>query len=217
MNVNYSGLFNGGRPWPAPRAVARGELVRQMPRLTSIYTKSGDSGRTQLSDGTRVPKDSPRTELLGELDELNAALGVAAASGLPTELVQPVSRVQNELFNLGAELSFGRPPEQPSVVPLVRDQDVLRLEEAIDRNASRLGPLRNFILPGGSAAGAHLHLARTVCRRTERRLVALSGESPVRETCLCYLNRLSDALFMWARLANQAQHQPEILWDPAKY
>ena len=189
----------------------------KMPRLTSIYTKSGDSGRTQLSDGLRVPKDSPRTELLGELDELNAALGVAAASGLPTELVQPVRRVQNELFNLGAELSFGQPLEQSPGVPLVRDEDVLRLEESIDRIASRLGPLRNFILPGGSVAGANLHLARTVCRRAERRLVTLGSESPVRETCLCYLNRLSDALFMWARLANQTQHQSETLWEPARH
>ena len=198
-------------------AVAQCELVRQMPRLTSIYTKSGDSGRTQLSDGTRVPKDSARTELLGTLDELNAALGVAAASGLPAELVQPVSRVQNELFNLGAELSFGQPLEQTSGMPLVQDEDVLRLEESIDRIAFQLGPLRNFILPGGSVAGANLHLARTVCRRAERRLVTLGCESPVRETCLRYLNRLSDALFMWARLANRAHHQPETLWEPAQH
>jgi len=125
----------------------------KMPRLTSIYTKSGDSGRTQLSDGLRVPKDSPRTELLGELDELNAALGVAAASGLPTELVQPVRRVQNELFNLGAELSFGQPSEQSPGVPLVRDEDVLRLEESIDRIASRLGPCGTSFSRAGRSPG----------------------------------------------------------------
>ena len=188
-----------------------------MPRLTSIYTKSGDSGRTQLSDGARVPKDSAGTELLGTLDELNAALGVAAASGLPAALVQPVNQVQNELFNLGAELSFGQPLEPTEGMPLVQDEDVLRLEESIDRIAFQLGPLRNFILPGGSVAGANLHLARTVCRRAERRLVTLGNERPVRETCLRYLNRLSDALFMWARLANRAHQQPETLWEPAQH
>lgn len=187
-----------------------------MPRLTSIYTKAGDRGQTQLSDGSRVPKNSARTELMGELDELNAALGLAAATGLPAELVEPMGQVQNELFNLGAELSFSQPADIPSAMPLVGDEDVLRLEASIDRMAAQLGPLRNFILPGGSVAGAHLHLARTVCRRAERRLVALAAESSVRETCLSYLNRLSDALFMWARLANKAERRPETLWDPEK-
>ena len=185
-----------------------------MPRLTSIYTKSGDRGQTQLSDGSRVPKNSARTELMGDLDELNAALGLAAATGLPAELSEPVSQVQNELFNLGAELSFGQPADIPSAMPLVQDEAVRRLEASIDRMAAQLGPLRNFILPGGSVAGAHLHLARTICRRAERRLVALAAESSVRETCLSYLNRLSDALFMWARLANDEAGCAETLWDP---
>jgi cob(I)alamin adenosyltransferase len=180
-------------------------------RLDRIYTRAGDSGETSLGEGTRVPKSDLRVETFGTVDELNAILGVALAHGVPDDFRPWLERVQNELFDLGADLSV--PLEDAKRERLrVSSEQVTRLEELCDRVNERLEPLRSFVLPGGTPAAAHLHLARTVCRRAERLAVALAGEHDVNPHALAYLNRLSDLLFILARAANEGGE--EILWKP---
>ena len=176
-----------------------------------IYTKTGDRGQTGLLDGKRVEKDDTRVCSYGELDELGAVLRLARSYGLDAPLAVAVARVQEELFTLGAQLSGGEPAPSPAL-PRVRPEWILALEKEIDAADAELPVLRNFVLAGGSPAGAWLHLARTVCRRAERAIVALSHREQVDPTLLAYANRLSDWLFTMARLANHRAGTPEPVW-----
>jgi cob(I)alamin adenosyltransferase len=179
-----------------------------------IYTKTGDTGDTGLFGGPRVSKDDTRVEAYGELDELNAVLGAARARGLDAELDGILEAVQSQLFALGAELATPPGAKAHSVVPAISPAWTRALEAAIDRFEAELPPLRHFILPGGSPPAADLHLARAVCRRAERRVVALHRREPVEPEVLPLLNRLSDFLFVAARLANHRARVAEVPWDP---
>lgn len=177
-----------------------------------IYTKTGDRGETSLFDGTRVRKHDPRVAAYGDVDELQAALGVSAASGLDAALREMAIAVQRDLFALGARLADPSHKIAPRVTKIVVDDaSVTRLEAWIDHLEADLPPLRHFILSGGSAAGASLHFARTVCRRAERGVLALGAEA-IEPIVLVYLNRLSDLLFVMARAANQRAGIPETEW-----
>ena len=178
-------------------------------RLTKIYTRTGDAGTTGLADGSRVAKDSPRIEAIGAVDELNSALGVLLAESLPDAARACLDGVQNDLFDLGGELS----------VPghaIVSMAHVTRLERELDRLNAGLPALKEFILPAGSRAAALAHLARAVCRRAERRVVTLSRKQKTGPAIPAYLNRLSDLLFVLARVLNHHAGQPEVLWQQGK-
>ena len=181
-------------------------------RLDRIYTRAGDAGQTSLGDGTRVPKTDARIEAYGTVDELNSCLGlVLAAPGLPDELRPELELIQNELFDLGADLAVPLEDVKRERLRLVQER-IDRLELAVDTVNERLEPLRSFVLPGGSEAAARLHLARTVCRRAERRTGTLANEAALNPLALAYLNRLSDLLFVFARAANAGRDEP--LWRP---
>lgn len=184
-----------------------------MPRLTKIYTRQGDEGLTSLSGGQRVPKDSLRVATYGTVDELNSAIGVALASGLCDRLAEVLSHIQNELFHLGSDLSFLEEDKTKYPVPQIEARHVEKLESLIDEMTSVVGPLQNFILPGGSMGAAQLHVARTVCRRAEREVITLAREEAVGGFVIQYLNRLSDALFVMSRYENHMRGVPEPLWD----
>jgi cob(I)alamin adenosyltransferase len=175
-----------------------------------IYTRTGDDGSTGLIGGARIQKSDPRLECSGNVDELNAALGVAAAS-LQGELFDHVRQIQNDLFVIGSQIATADAAKQ-SNLPTLEEQHVTRLEMQIDAAEAQLPPLKNFILPGGSEAAARLHLARTICRRAERSLVDFSGNRPVPQIVLTYMNRLSDWLFVQARLANKLAGVADVLW-----
>ena len=177
-----------------------------------IYTKTGDSGETSLFDQTRVSKADARVDAYGEVDELNASLGVARAAGVDADIATLIGDLQKDLFALGARLAdpSARIASRVTKAGLTAAH-VERLEETIDRLEHELPPLQQFILPGGSAAGAALHLARTVCRRAERRVVALGSDRADR-LVLVYLNRLSDLLFVMARAVNHRSGAPEVEW-----
>jgi len=183
-----------------------------MPEGPRIYTRAGDAGMTRLGGGQSVPKDDLRIETYGTVDELNSQIGVALAAGLEIDVAQELRRVQSELLDLGAELSVREDDKERVPVPRIEGRHVEALERAIDRFAEEAGPLRNFILPGGSAGASALHVARTVCRRAERLLVRLSREEAVEPETIRYLNRLSDALFTMARLENRRKGFPEAIW-----
>lgn len=177
-----------------------------------IYTKTGDAGETSLFDNTRVSKSDPRVDAYGEVDELNANLGTVCASGIDADLATEIEKIQKELFALGARLADPRSRIAERVTKAaVSDTDVQRLEKLIDTLENELPPLRRFILPGGSSSGALLHQARTVCRRVERRVIAL-GAGAVEPIVIVYLNRLSDLLFVMARAANYRAGMTEIEW-----
>ncbi|MDQ3858660.1 MAG: cob(I)yrinic acid a,c-diamide adenosyltransferase [Actinomycetota bacterium] len=180
-------------------------------RLDRIYTRGGDRGETSLGDGTRVSKADPRIEAFGTVDELNAVLGLALARGVSADLAPWVERIQNELFDLGADLSVPLAAGRRERLR-VSQRQVAWLEELCDRTNADLEPLRSFVLPGGTEAAALLHVARTVCRRAERRVAALAEQEAVNPAALAYLNRLSDLLFILARAANAGR--PEALWKP---
>lgn len=184
-----------------------------MPRLTNIYTGKGDDGTTALSGGQRVAKDSLRVTAYGVVDELNAVIGVALAGGLSEELSQALGEIQNELFHLGSDLSFRQEDKEEFDVPQIEERHVKKLERQIDEFLEVVGPLQNFILPGGAPGAAQLHVARTVCRRAERIVVSLAQEEAVGPFVLRYLNRLSDALFVMARYENHRRGVAEPLWD----
>lgn len=177
-----------------------------------IYTKTGDDGTTGLFRGPRVSKDHVRIEAYGEVDELNAVLGVVRAGPLPVELDPILAEIQHRLFDVGAELATPRSDDDRT--RLLTPADVARLEAAIDSWEERLPPLREFVLPAGSESAAQLHWARTVCRRAERRVVHLasSGEEPLRAELLEYVNRLSDLLFVLARAANVLAGREDVPW-----
>jgi cob(I)alamin adenosyltransferase len=184
--------------------------------MVKIYTRTGDNGETSLLAGRRVRKSDLRIEAIGSIDECNATLGVVrmelTRSGVaPEALDELLAQVQHRLFDIGAELAM--PPSALPSTGTLSAADVAALERAIDGHEATLAPLRSFILPGGSASAAQLHLARCVCRRAERRLVELADSEPVREELLGYLNRLGDLLFVLARVANQANRMPDVLWQ----
>jgi len=185
-----------------------------MPRLTRIYTKTGDEGMTGLGGGRRVSKDSLRVTAYGTVDELNSTIGVALALGLTDRLASELTTIQNELFDLGSDLCWPEDDERRSKIPTVQPHHVERLEGLIDDLNAVVGPLTNFLLPGGSPGAAQLHVARTVCRRAEREAISLSHEEPIGELVLPYLNRLSDALFVMARYENHERGVTEPLWQP---
>lgn len=184
-----------------------------MPKLTKIYTRGGDTGSTSLGGGQRVKKSALRIEVYGTVDELSSQIGAALAAGLDRRLGETLSRVQNELFHLGSDLCTLEENKRKTPVPRIEQRHVDALEVILDELTSELGPLQNFILPGGSDGAARLHVARTVCRRAERLLVALDAEEPVGEANLRYLNRLSDALFVMARYQNLQDGIDDVLWD----
>jgi cob(I)alamin adenosyltransferase len=178
-----------------------------------IYTKTGDDGKTGLFGGTRVAKDDVRVEAYGTLDELNSALGVARAHDLPAEISGEIDRIQQELFDVGAEVASVPEKLHKLDVPRIGEGSIARLERAIDASENELEPLSTFILPGGSIAASHLHVARAVCRRAERRMISLAASSPVlRGEIVRYLNRLGDLLFSWARLANRRASIEDVKW-----
>ena len=178
-------------------------------RLTRIYTRTGDEGTTGLGDGSRTGKDSPRVNALGDIDETNSVIGLLLCEELPDDVRTLLIGVQHDLFDLGGELSI------PGT-RLLAENGPAHLEAAIDRYNTALSPLKEFILPGGSRAAAQAHLARTVCRRTERALVALAQDENVSATGRQYLNRLSDLLFVLARHLNQASGRGDVLWQRRK-
>jgi cob(I)alamin adenosyltransferase len=181
-----------------------------------IYTKSGDRGDTGLFGGPRVRKSDARVDAYGEVDELNATIGSARAIVEDPEIDFHLARVQHELFCVGAELATPPDAKARSAIPPIDPGWTARLEAAIDAWDAALPPLRQFVLPGGTRTAAALHLARCVCRRAERRVVALGAGLEVAPETLAYLNRLSDFLFVAARVANQRAQREETVWDPLR-
>jgi cob(I)alamin adenosyltransferase len=189
----------GARPF-------QGEEHAMGHRLSRIVTRTGDAGTTGLGDGSRIPKDSPRIEAIGTVDELNSALGLLLAEPLPDPVRSLLTDIQHDLFDLGGELSI---PGHTAVT----SAHVERLEAAVERYNADLPMLKEFILPGGTRAAALAHVARTVCRRAERGLVALAGQDTVSMPSRIYLNRLSDLFFVLARVLNRAGGSPDVLWQ----
>jgi cob(I)alamin adenosyltransferase len=186
-------------------------------QLNRIYTKRGDSGETGLVGGQRVRKDTPRIEAYGTVDELNAFVGLAAVSCAEDSRLTPLAailrRVQHELFNLGSILAT-EPADVHPHQPRVTDAEIAQLEREIDSMNADLPALRSFVLPGGTRLNAELHVTRTVCRRVERLVVAMAREESVPPGVIPYLNRLSDAMFVWSRWVNHVLGIPEVLWEP---
>lgn len=174
-------------------------------RLSKIYTRTGDDGSTGLGDGTRVPKDHARVEAFGTVDELNSAVGVLLSSDLPEKIRTGLLEVQHDLFDLGGELCL---PGHKAI----EDEFVVRLETLLDELNETLPPLKEFILPGGTSSAAHCHLARAICRRAERRLWTLASQEEIDPASMRYLNRLSDLLFVIARLLARSGHGEEVQW-----
>lgn len=184
--------------------------------LNRIYTKTGDGGDTALVGGQRVPKDSARLDCYGTVDELNAFTGAAAVTARtagPVELALILERIQHELFNLGSILAT-EPADVGPKQPRITEAEVRQLEAEMDRMNESLPALRSFVLPGGSRLNAELHICRTVCRRAERAVVALRRSEAVDSINIHYLNRLSDAFFVYSRWANLQQNAGEVLWQP---
>lgn len=181
-----------------------------------IYTKVGDDGSTGLFGGPRVPKDHLRVQAYGDVDELNSTLGLARAECQDAELEAILSRLQNRLFDLGGELATPDQENAPKRVPIVTDSDVSLMETEMDRFDQELEPLRAFVLPAGSRLASQLHVARTVCRRAERAAVTLARHEAVPPESVKFLNRLSDLLFVMARVANKRAGVPEVKWEPNK-
>ena len=178
-------------------------------RLSKIYTRTGDDGSTGLGDGSRVPKDSARVAAYGTIDEANSAIGLLLAAPVPAAIHDQLTRIQHQLFDLGGELCI---PGHAAI----HDADVDALEHALDGHNAGLPPLKEFILPGGGEAAARCHLARTIVRRAEREAVALARLEAVRPQALRYLNRLSDLLFVLARVLARASGAGETTWDHAR-
>ena len=179
-------------------------------RLSKIYTRTGDDGSTGLGDGSRTEKDSLRVEAIGAIDELNSFIGLLLAHSLPAEISDFLSDVQHDLFDLGGEICI---PGRETLTP----DYITRLETALDNYNAELTPLKEFILPGGVQEAALCHVARTVCRRAERRLISLYQQQPVSKQAICYLNRLSDFLFVLARHLNFIQEKSDVLWQPGRH
>lgn len=178
-------------------------------RLSKIYTRTGDKGTTGLGDGSRTEKDGARVEAFGTVDELNSVIGLLMTHELPDDVRLILTDIQHELFDLGGELCI--PGRTFMSQPMVQ-----RLEKELDKMNDELSPLKEFILPGGTAAAAVAHIARTVCRRAERRLVTLSRSEKINPEAMAYLNRLSDLLFVLARYLNKRASRQDVLWTPGK-
>jgi cob(I)alamin adenosyltransferase len=176
-------------------------------RLSKIYTRTGDKGTTGLGDGSRVEKDHVRVEAIGTVDELNSAIGLIRAEPLPEGIDELLSTIQHRLFDLGGELSI------PGYT-LIGQEDVTELEHRLDEHNAALPMLKEFILPAGGRATAHCHLARAICRRTERCVYSLSKEDKVNSASIAYLNRLSDLLFVIARVLARFENGVEVMWRP---
>lgn len=188
------------------------QTQRMAHRISKVYTRTGDRGETALGDGTRVPKDHPRVVAVGEVDELNCVIGMLLGHPLPKPVRLCLTRIQHELFDLGGELCI---PQHQIISPA----HVARLEQELDAFNTDLPHLREFVLPGGGRAASICHFARAVCRRAERQLVTLSRtdpKSPVSVLAMSYLNRLSDFLFVVARLVSRHEGKREVLWDTPK-
>ena len=189
-------------------------------RITKVYTRTGDAGKTRLAGGQQVSKDSLRVEAYGTVDELNASIGLARAMNeegsravdAARRLEQDLRWVQNKLFDIGGILATA-PGQTFKNMPMIKAQDAVRLERMIDRCQKDLAPLKEFILPGGGKVSATLHQARTICRRAERICVRLAREETLDGQIIKVLNRLSDALFVWARWVAKTQGEPEFLWE----
>jgi cob(I)alamin adenosyltransferase len=181
--------------------------------LARIYTRTGDKGETGLVGGTRVPKDSLRVEAYGNVDELNAVLGIVRAFMNDRELDKLIAELQNDLFVVGSDLASA-PGGQQRNIPRISNERIMSIERTIDKFEAELLPLSSFILPGGGVTGALLHNARTVARRAERRIVTLSKAETINEELIRYMNRLSDLLFVMARVANHRENMTETEWHP---
>lgn len=184
--------------------------------LNRIYTRTGDKGETRLVGGQKIAKDDLRIDCYGTVDELNAFVGAArviAEQARLQEFAATLKRVQHELFNLGSILAT-LPEDVHPKQPRITASEIAKLEQEIDAANEQLSPLRSFVLPGGSRLDAELHICRTICRRAERLLVALAREQQVPSEAIQYLNRLSDALFIWSRWVNHALGAAESLWEP---
>ncbi len=184
-----------------------------MPRITRVYTRTGDDGSTGLGSGQRVPKTAARIVAYGAVDELNSHIGVALAAGVHERLREPLRRIQNELFHAGSDLCVPEADKPQMPVPGIEERHVLALEAEMDALSEELSPLENFILPGGSVGAAQLHVARTVCRRAEVDVVRLRELEPIGPWVLRYLNRLSDTLFVMARYQNLKMGAADPLWN----
>ncbi|AGC47835.1 MULTISPECIES: cob(I)yrinic acid a,c-diamide adenosyltransferase [Myxococcus] len=182
-----------------------------------IYTKAGDTGETGLFGGGRVAKDDARVDAYGEVDELNAVLGVARAAGqMPQELDALLQRLQDQLFTVGAVMATPAGTKASAYLPPLKESWAEDMEQSIDRFEAELPKMTHFILPGGTPASAALHLARTVCRRAERRAVPLLRDGTIPKDVVVFLNRLSDLLFVMARVANHRANVPDVKWIPEK-
>ncbi len=175
-------------------------------RLSKIVTRTGDSGTTGLGDGSRTSKDSFRIQAIGDIDELNCVIGMVLTHELPAELTGPLQQIQQELFEVGGELSM------PGHA-LLDTKRIIQLDKWVEEFNNQLPPLKDFVMPGGTPASAHCHLARAVCRRAERQLVGLAARETVRHELRQYINRLSDLLFIMARLIMQRAEKTEQIWD----
>lgn len=174
-------------------------------RLSKIYTRTGDDGTTGLGDGSRINKDSLRVEAMGDVDELNSVIGLMMTEAVPSMLISPLTQIQHDLFNVGGEICI------PGYV-ILQQSRIKDLEDLIDQLNESLTPLKEFILPGGTKTAAYCHLARTVCRRAERKLIELHRNEKVTDISLQYLNRLSDLLFVMCRTINKAAGVSDVLW-----
>jgi cob(I)alamin adenosyltransferase len=174
-------------------------------RLSKIYTRTGDNGTTGLGDGSRINKDSLRVEAMGDVDELNSVIGIMLTEAVPNDLILALTKIQHDLFNVGAEICI------PGYI-ILQQSRIADLEHIIDTLNEHLPPLKEFILPGGTKAAAYCHLARTVCRRAERKLVELHRNEKVTDISLQYLNRLSDLLFVMCRTINKEAGVSDVLW-----
>ena len=178
-------------------------------RLSKIYTRTGDDGTTGLGDGSRVPKDDPRVEAYGTVDELNSLIGAVLAHPLPADIAAMLAEVQQQLFDLGGELCI------PGA-NVIDSAAVAKLENHLDKLNESLEPLKDFVMPGGSPAASVCHVARTVCRRAERRVYTLSRNAAINVESIHYLNRLSDLLFVMCRTLNKDEGEGEILWNSGR-
>jgi len=184
-----------------------------MPRITRVYTRTGDDGTTGLGNGARVPKTSARIAACGAVDELNAQIGVALTADPAARVGEALRRIQNELFHLGADLCVPEGDKATHPGPRIEARHTAALELMMDALSAGLEPLTNFVLPGGTAAAAQLHVCRTVCRRAERDVLALAAAEPINLEGARYLNRLSDALFVMGRYDNAQRGVAEPVWD----
>ena len=184
-----------------------------MPRLTKIYTRTGDDGSTGLGGGQRVPKNSLRIEAYGTVDELNSSIGLAVALGLEPRLAEMFKAIQNDLFHLGSDLCILEEDKLKFKVPQMEQRHIDQLEGFIDELQDSLKPLDNFILPGGTTGAAQLHVARCVCRRAERCVISLKEKEAVGTFTITYLNRLSDLLFVMPRYENLKRGVGDVLWN----